>query len=225
MKPGPDIQAKLMARDPANGFYARRPEGCPCNPGFQYQSAENLGQSLDERLDKLLGQSLEEWEAQAAQDVVRSRWLDSMTRAEASAITKRFYARNPNPEIKSFDDCDDDDDRKIYSVWLYSQTEAEAYAFRYLRRVKRRALEEKKADKEGRVLREYVPVQTEDGHRAKTAKRAATFRAKQKATETPEQKAERTEKERLRKAAQRAAAKTEISASLSLSLLAEKLPK
>lgn len=209
MKPGPDIQAKLMARDPANGFFARRPEGCPCNPGFQYPSAENLGQSLDERLDKLLGQSLEEWEAQAAQDVVRSRWLDSMTRAEASAITKRFYARNPNPEIKSFDDCDDDDDRKICSEWLRSQTEAEAYAFRFLRRVKRRAREERKAAKEGRVLREYVPVQTDDGHRAKTAKRAASFRAKQKATETPEQKAERTEKERLRKAAQRAAAKAE----------------
>lgn len=213
MKPGPDIQDKIAARDPANGFYARRPEGCPCNHGYQNPSAETQGQSLDEMLDQLFDPSIEQreaWDAWAAQNVVRSQWLDSMTRAEASAIAKRYYARNPNPEIRSFGDCDDDDDRKTYADWLNSQTEAEAYAFRYLRRVKYRASAEKRAAAEGKVLREYVSVQTEDGHRAKTAKRAVAFRANQKATETPEEQAARKEKARLKKAAERAKKKAEL---------------
>ncbi len=218
MKPGPDIQAKLMARDPANGFYARRPEGCPCNPGFQYPSAEEKGQTLDERLDQLYARSAEEWEAEAAQDVVRNQWLESMTHAEASAIAKRYYARNPNPEIRSFDDCDDDDDRRAFAGWRYGQTEAEVRAFLFLKAVKnraRRAKEEQKAAAEGRELRGYVSVQTEEGHRAKTAKRAVKFRAKQKdkpkSPETPEEQAARKEKARVKKAAQRAAAKAETS--------------
>lgn len=178
----PDIHAKLMARDPAHGFYARKPVNC----GDHYRDCETN------------------------QQPAFSDWLSSMTLAEATAITKRFY--KTEPKIDAFEN--EDDYFPAYAKWRDTQTSAEDHAFRLKNKVKRHTVAVEKAKAEGRVLREYVPVQTEDGHRAKTAARQAKFRAKAK---TPEEKDAQRRTESAARKARRDKAKAEALSSTQVS--------
>lgn len=174
MKPSPDIQAKLMARDPAHGFYARKPVDC----GDHYQDCE------------------------ATEQQAFSDWLNSMTLAEATAITKRFYKTEPK-----IDDFEDEDDYfPAYAKWRDTQTSAEDHAFRLKNKVKRHAVAVEKAKAEGRVLREYTHNQTQEGHLEKTAARQAKFRAKAK---TPAEKEAQRKNESAARKARRDKAKAE----------------